>query len=354
MSESIHELRTEHLEEAVRFIGEQIFEFRGVRGDHSEMLPRYRWLYVDSPRRRDDFIGWGLRNDAGELVGTHLIAWQHYLRGGQEARALVSTNSYVAEKHRGPAGLGLMLNMRRRTDADLCLCTTANVNSGAVWRTMKALEMEGAGWEFLIPVNWSAWAVAGAVRKAPWPWLKSTADAAGALLPGVRRRFSSAAGWSVDEVRSEDLSRVKTSPLSDKWEPRRDEAFLSWRYANYPGQGVSLLRLSRSGSGGDLFVGVKTGPRGYGRGLRQLVIMDVHGAPEQDGAGVVTALAAHFGRRVDLIGVRLLAAMLWEESLAPLARRRTLEFPTHWMQSRKMTLDAADWRPSQGDGDACM
>ncbi len=354
MSETIHELRTEHLEEAVRFIREQIFELRGVRGDLAEMLPRYRWLYVDSPRRRDDFIGWGLRDDAGELVGTHLIAWQHYTRGGEEVRALVSTNSYVAELHRGPAGLGLMLNMRRRADADLCMCTTANVNSGSVWKSMKGFEMEGAGWEFLIPVNWSAWAVAGAVRKTPWPWLKSAVDAAGAMLPGVRRRFSAAAGWSVDEVRDEDLPRVSTAPLSDKWEPLRDEAFLRWRYPDYPGQGVRLLRLNRSAPGGELFVGVKSGLRGYGRGLRQMVIMDVHGAREQDGEGIVAALAAHFRGRVDLVGVRLLAAMLWEESLAPLASRRKLEFPTHWMQSRKMTLEASEWRPSQGDGDGCM
>ncbi len=352
--ETIHELRTEHLEEAVRFINGQIYELRGVHGSVAEMLPRYRWLYVDTPRRRDDFIGWGLRNEAGELVGTHLIAWQHYTRGGEEARALVSTNSYVAAQHRGPVGLGLMLNMTRRQDADLCMCTTANVSSGSVWKSMRALEMAGAAWEFLIPVNWTAWAAAGAAHKARWPWLKKALDGGGKLLPAVRRRFSTPVGWKVEEVRGTDVARANPAPQTDKWEPLRDPAWLTWRYHDYPGKGVRLLRLSRSTPGGDLFVGVKTGPRGYGRGLRQLVIMDVHGAPEPDGAAVIAALARHFTGQMDLIGVRLLAAMLWQESLAPFSRHRLLEFPTHWMQSRKMTLAGDDWRPSHGDGDACV
>jgi hypothetical protein len=287
-------------------------------------------------------------------VGTHLIAWQHYTRAGAEARALVSTNSYVAKNHRGPKGLGLMLNMTRRADADLSICTTANVSSGSVWKSMRGIEMAGAGWEFLIPVNWTACAVSGMIRKAPKPVLKRFFDGAGRFLPPVRRRLRASFAWKVEELSPADVTRADVRATTDKWEPLRDPEWLSWRYADYPGTGVRLLRLSRSGSGGDVFAGLRIGPRGFGRGLRQLVVMDVHGALETDGAEVIAALAAHFAGRIDLITVRLLAAMLWKDSLDSLARRRVLEFPTHWMFSRKLALSADDWRPSHGDGDACM
>jgi hypothetical protein len=352
--ESVHELRAAHLEEAVRFVRGQIFELRGVRGCLEEMLPLYRWLYVETPRRRDDFIGWGLRNQAGELVGTHLIAWQHYIRAGRVARGLVSTNSYVMKEYRGPRGLELMLNMTRRAEADLCLCTTANVSSGSVWKSMRGLEMAGAGWEFLIPVNWTAWAVAGMVRKVPFPVLKRLLDGAGRFLPAVRRRFTPPAGYKVEELRPGEIPCANPAPLTDKWEPLRDPEWLSWRYAACPGPSVKLIRLSRSTPGRDLFVGIRTGPRGFGRGLRQMVLMDVHGGPETDGMAVIAALAEHFAGSFELIGVRLLAAMLWEAQLAAVARRRVLEFPTHWMLSRKMPLSVDDWRPSHGDGDAAM
>ena len=352
--ETIQELRIEHLEEAVRFISGQVFELRGVRSPMASMLARYRWLYVDNPRRRDDFIGWGLRTETGELVGTHLIAWQHYARAGTEARALVSTNSYVAAKHRGPKGLGLMLNMTRRPDADLSICTSANVSSGSVWKSMRGIEMPGAGWEYLIPVNWSAWGVAGLVRKAGSPFLKRVIDAGGRFLPSVRRRLARPGVFKVEELKPAEIPGADLTPLTDRWEPARDPDWMSWRYSAYPGTGVKMLRISRSGSGGDLFAGVRIAPRGFGRGLRQLVIMDLHGAPEPDGAAVVAAIAAHFAGKIDLVGVRLLAAVYWKDALAPLSRQRQLEFPTHWMLSRKLSLAADDWRPSYGDGDACM
>jgi hypothetical protein len=352
--ESIHELRTEHLEEAVRFIGPQIAAAREVKVVVEEILPRYRWMYVDNPRRRDDFIGWGLRTGSGELVGTHLIAWQHYRRGDAEARALVSTNSYVAEGFRGPRGLGLMLNMTRRADADLCMCTTANVMSGSVWKSMRGIEMAGGGWEFLVPVNWTAWGVGGLIRHTRSPLLKRLIDQAGRLLPPVRRRLGSSSGYKVEELRKDEVTGAGVAPLTGKWEPLRDPVWLQWRYADNPSNSIKLLRVTRSAAGGDLFVGVRIAPRGFGRGLRQMMILDVHGSLEAEPEAVLAALLSHFSGRVDLICIRLLAAMLWENRLALIARRRTLEFPTHWMLSRKMTLLQDDWRPSHGDGDVGM
>jgi hypothetical protein len=351
--ETIHELRVEHLEEAVRFISGQIFESRGVRAGFGEMLPGYRWLYVETPRRHHDFIGWGLRDAKGTLVGTHLIAWQHYARAGLEARALVSTNSYVSKESRGPVGLGLMLNMTRRADADLCICTTANVMSGSVWKSMRGIEMAGSGWEFLVPVNWTAWAVSGVVRHTRPPLLKHLIDQAGRLLPPLRRSLGYSTGYKVEELQKDEVTHAGVAPLTDKWEPLRDPVWLHWRYAENPSN--KLLRLTRSGGiGGDMFVGVKISARGFGRGLRQMMILDVHGTLEAEPEAVLAALLAHFSGRVDLICVRMLAAMLWEKQLARIARRRILEFPTHWMLSRKMTLLQDDWRPSQADGDGGM
>src|SRR5687767_7580571 len=59
-------LGTEHLEEAVRFICGQIFKFRNEVILPESVLPRYRWLLVNNPRRPIDFIGWGLRTGSGE------------------------------------------------------------------------------------------------------------------------------------------------------------------------------------------------------------------------------------------------------------------------------------------------
>jgi hypothetical protein len=83
--------------------------------------------------------------------------------------------------------------------------------------------------------------------------------------------------------------------------------------------------------------------------------MDVWGnALNFDATEVLFALVNRFRKHCDLLGVRLLAAMVWQEALKRLARWRKLEFPTHWALSRKMAIHAEEWRPSHADGDGCF
>ncbi len=350
----IEALGTSHLEEAVRFICREIYEFRHEVILPHLALPNYRWLLVDHPRRRTDFIGWGLRTGSGELVGTSLAAWQQYSRGSRTVSSLVSNNSYVAAEYRGARGLSLIQEgMAPRDDADLASCTTANVNSGKVWKAMRAVKLPGAEGEYLLPLNYGVVAMGAIMQKLRPGFLQNAVFAASRIIPPVRRR-ASRTPITVEALSSAEIPGIDAPPVTNCWEPRRDAEWLHWRYVQHPEQNTKVLRLSRS-HGADLFISTFARPRGHKGSVKTVYVMDVWGhAPGFDPAETLFALMNYFRKQSDLLCVRLLAAMFWRETLDKFARFRQLEFPTHWALSRKMCITAEEWRPSHADGDGCF
>ena len=353
MSARVVELTVQDLSEVVTFVCAQAGAQRGVRFDPVEAMPRYRWLLEENPRRRGEFIGWGLRDAGGALAGTNLCCWQHYERGGEIRAALHSGDYYVAESARGPLSLALLLNMLRHPEADLSICATANVNGAAVWEAIKGIPVEGSGWEVLIPLNLTALAAGALAKKLPEGMLRRSAAGLGAWLPRTGPRFVRPADLQIEEVKPEDVFRIVVHPVTQLWEPRRDGAWLSWRYASaYSARSCRLLRISRSRTAGDIFVGTHIGSRGVGGRVRALTVLDVWG--DADGANasdLLGALASHFRSSIDVICLRLLAARLWKDQWPGRSRLRELEARTHWMISRKQKLDPAEWAFTMADGD---
>lgn len=353
MSVRVVELTVQDLPEVVTFVCDQAGTQRGVCFDPAVALPRYRWLLEENPRRRGDFIGWGLRDATGALAGTNLCLWQHYERAGEIQKALHSGDYYVAGSARGPSSVALLLNMLRHPEADLSICATANVNGAAVWKAIKGIPVEGSGRELLIPVNMTALAAGVLAGKLPPGILRRTAAGLGAWLPRTGPRFSRPADMQIEEVRAGDISRITALPITQLWEPQRDGAWLLWRYtAEHSARSCRLLRISRSGPGGDLFVGIHIGNRGAGGRIRSLTILDVWGAGHIASAQeVIGTLAVHFRSALDVICLRLQAAKLWKDQWPGRSRLRELEAHTHWMISRKQKLNPAEWAFTMADGD---
>ena len=355
MNARIVELTVQDLPEVVAFVCRQAGAQRHVRLDPAAAMPRYRWLLNENPRRRGDFIGWGLRDAAGALAGTNLCCWQHYERAGEIRIALHSGDYYVEENARGPMSLGLLLNMLRHPEADLSMCATANVNGAAVWEAIKGIPVEGSGHELLVPVNLTALAAGAFAGKLSEGPLRCVTAALGAWLPRIGPHYSCPPDWRIEEIMPADVSRILAPAATSLWEPRRDADWLSWRYAaGYSSKHCRLLRLSRSGGGGDVFAGTYIGSRGPGGRVRSLTVMDVWGAADTTNAPeALAALVFHFRKVIDVVSLRLLAAKLWGSQSQRRLRLRELTARTHWMISRKDQLDPADWSFSMGDGDGC-
>jgi hypothetical protein len=232
------------------------------------------------------------------------------------------------------------------------MCTTANVNSGSIWKSMKGREFYGAGWELLVPVNYSRLALSALARKTKLPLVRRCLASAARLAPPFRKKWAS--DLFVCHLTRDDLDSVKVQPTTDGWEPFRDASYLRWRYAEHP-SGASKLLLVRNSRGDEMYLGVHVGSRGVEGEVRSLTIIDLFGAVEHFAASAVLGSALRIAApQTDVIVLRLLAAKLWEEQLGRSARRRVLEFPTHWMQSRTLELRPEEWSATLADGDGAM
>jgi hypothetical protein len=347
----IVELRCADLAKAVTFIIHEIKIFRGEDVSFDNLYKIYFWLFVDNPLRREDFIGWGLVDAEGELRGTHLICWEDYSKGQQHIRILVSTNSYVQEAFRGPIGLGLMLNMRKRVGVDVCICTTANVNSGSIWKSLKANVLSRSDAETIIGMNPQGLICERFASSSKSSLIRNFYRIVSPLRRLMRRKISS--DYNCCQILETELNSIATPLNVDRFEPHRNSEYLQWRYFLHPSSNTMLYRVA-DGQGNDCYVGICLRKRGK-LGLTCAYLLDLFGDYQtMHFESILGAIDKATHNAADFFSLRLHLFEKFTPEKHWLSKTREMEFPTHWGLSLNKDISITDCSLMMCSGDAVV
>jgi hypothetical protein len=316
------------------------------------------WHLRNPARAPGAEIGHLLRDERGQVVGTHLCLPQRF---AWEARTLVGSCSatfFAAPSARrdGPGPSALFLEYLRLRGFDFRFATTCNLNSGAFWERLRATRIPRSEIEYDLPVRLGPLVEEIVLRGRAGSVLARTAGALASLAQPIldsRRKVDSAETVAcTDWDRLARLSAECRDPL--RITSVRSAEYLRWRYGEYPGRDRIDVRLMTSGArdvGWFALFASSGGRRGQ---IRSCALMDLVWRREHwDAARALRVVLAGCRQKFDLLTIRP-RSLLGDAPLSLGARARRLETPTTYVHGKLGSpAEAADLFDFAGsDGDA--
>lgn len=265
---------------------------------------RLRWLLLENPARQPDIpLGWFLRNESGDVVGSLICT--HLRVGVKEfsSPCIMCCKFYVDQPYRG-MGMQLFRRYVHECGAYPLLATSANTASGRIFQRFDAYEIEQTDHTML-----------GGARPAPLAEelihrRTGLAKAARILaLPAgmVRRRIPRRprAGNRGELQPITSFAQVESLNLPATGETVavvRNVPYLSWRYfASDAGREVFQFSCGDR----NCIIVVNEVRSGYRGQIRVLNILEVWPPPDRDSSvALASSLADHFRGRFDVIWFR--------------------------------------------------
>ena len=280
---SVVPLEIEHLEEAARFITQESPGDRSV----SERVRVLRWKLLDNPCGPGLPLGWLLRSDAGDTVGSFLVVPQRFCVNGRQHIFLAASDSFVAPRAR-PGGLLLFREFNRLAARHVLFSTSANQASAALWQRAGAVPVAGSQSELFYFLRWGRAALYSLMGLNWRGWLRKLTRLP-ALLRG--RRLAASRSRNGDPSVNISLESAGDDPdlLEAVWRSvagdrtvtaMRDVAYLHWRYWQAPEPKPELWLIRRSGQICG-WLALRRSPRKYYRSrLNALDVIDLVCKPD--------------------------------------------------------------------------
>lgn len=275
----IESVGARHLASVARFLAswhENDVEDDGERAfrtlDPSRIQRQLEWRLVRNPARGSDSdLGYYVRNEGGEIIGTILTFPARFLLGDRALAGLCSSCFFV----RPEARLEAFLIFKKYLTApryDFYFGTTCSSYSGKLWQKLRGLPVPGSQFEFILPFRTGT-------------LLEALADS-----KRLHRNWGTLAriiGYGTDTLRTELIKKPRrlTSQKTADWEhlaslskrhrraelltTERSVEFLMWRYewcTAIPPHQVYSFKDSQGNEGWFSLGRVARGRRGQVRG----------------------------------------------------------------------------------------
>lgn len=361
MSTSLDELRSEDLAEAAALIyresgaGQQI-----PPGAHAHETSRLRWLLEDNPARQPDIpFGWVVRDTThnNKIVGVKTCIPQRFRCRDQSFIACMSAKFYVNEAHRG-AGLGLFLKFLKLGKKYPLFCTTAGLQSGALWEKFNAYAIPNQDHEVIGIMRYASLVEEVIQHRLKKPALSKLAGTLARFAPNARGlnalcRRARREGASLTRLNSADeLAALQLPESLDVLSADRSPATLRWRHFSTPDQGLRHIYAFNINNHPPTLVITQPLTRGYRHQVRALHVMDIYPPLPPDQLPLLAGtLANHYAGSFDMLVFRGLDSTSQTELTDIGFRRRTFPATVAWCIDRENILPTRDWYVVHADSE---
>jgi len=320
--------------------------------DAGEVEAHLRWFLLRNPARDSSTpLGWELRSRDGELAGCFLCVPQAFRFRETTFVLMGSSTFYVDAAHRGAGGM-LFLKYSRLSSKWPLFGTSANPESGRLWKARGAVPIPDTGHELLGVLNWRPVIEEMSVRRGAGLGLSQWF--AGLSSPGLnlaRRLRSDRREWAdlVPLTSSDQVMDLGLSAAPESLSAVRDRQYIEWRYFQRKGRAeVFAVR----GKAGDTLLAVNRQARGYRNQIRALNVLDVYPRASPEVCSLIASLLVErYHGQADMIVFRG-QNQAQQDSLRRLGfLRREFEAPCGWMLDKSRLLPASDWYLVPADGD---
>ena len=324
----------------------------------------WRWRYAENPARTENIPGFLVADRAGDVVGVHGLMPLRMKVGDAQLIAGCSCD-LAADPNAGAAGMRLKLAAMSPELSPLHISTSANAAANRITLALGGRETPGGARKLIKPLRLS-----GLLRRALAPRLGSLAAPLAMVarpvdwILALARRLGPLPPLPETAVETVDRFDSRFDRFWHRFAEDctvvvlRDAAYLNWRYADYPFDGVQSVALSRDGE----ILGLAVWHRSVDEdGLMFSALLELM-VPAGEGR-VAERLLAEVMRRADRTGSHYLIARTCDEFLGRLMLRqgflsRNLPFSPVTYKINVDGLDAmlaepGNWYRSLGDGDVC-
>lgn len=351
------EINERDLETVARFLscqqqGNQQSRAGGASGLDYRLL---RWFLVDNPARADDIpLGWAMRKASGEIVGTMLCVPQRFCFRDEIYTLVMSGAYYVDEPWRG-LGLSLFMRYLQIGKRHALFATTANAQSGALWKRFEAYSIPHTDHELFGIVRWRPMLEEIVARVLNGGMLARGASLIGAPFLGLARRLHTGMSNRGELVRLQSLDDVANLRLSGQCEKLtavRDSDFIKWRYFSGHDSTQAVFAFRGEGVTNDCLVTVNEKHRGYRAQLKVLNVLDIWGDVTSASIATIAALLVqYYLGEIDAVVFRCQSVERQQCLISRGFVRRKFQIPIGWCIDRFGILPTNNWYLVPADGD---
>ncbi|MGH9717530.1 MAG: hypothetical protein ACRD4R_12505 [Candidatus Acidiferrales bacterium] len=245
--------------------------------DSKKVEKQLSWRLLQNPARRDEAeLGYCVRSENGEIVGTILVFPSYFMLGDRRLTGLCSSCFFVNPEARFQALL-IFKKYLRAPHNDFYFGTTCSLYSGKLWQKLRGWAVPDSQFEYIVPFQTSTLLEALADSKRlhrNWAMLARIigrgTDTLRTVLINTASRLKVERTQDWDRIAELSRRHRNANLLTNE----RSSKFIEWRYAHSAGTCAHKVFcfIDKAGNEGWFALGqVSRGQRGQVRGT---VVLD--------------------------------------------------------------------------------